>query len=317
MKPMRSKLRLALGCATLSCSAAFACGEAGVEDEKVLSSLSASELGELCDEAREGWPSTDDSIECDDGSTVTFVRPPNASCGDVDFSTCPATVGDLRACTRAFMDDPCAASRQLPAACQRIEQAGCGAASASGDVDSMCPSVPAAELEALAGVYELMSHSKSEGSCAAEGGSVLMLDAERLFVVVESDFLGRPAGVLQSCSELAECRAKVAFLRGDAADPSRGVPELQQLLLCASETPGAVIAHEILVGSAFEGTCNVSVTETTATRSPDGTLRLESRTFTWQMPPVDEACSYVAGERPSDAACTALEVREARLMSSL
>jgi len=94
-------------------------------------------------------------------------------------------------------------------------------------------------------------------------------------------------------------------------------PELQHLLLFGSDTPSALVAHEISVGSAFEGTCDVSITETTATRAVDGALRLESRTLAWQKPPVDDGCSYDARETPADAECTALEVVEARLVTAL
>jgi len=187
----------------------------------------------------------------------------------------------------------------------------------SDEAASTCPPVPAAELGALEGVYELMGHRRSAEACDMEGESVLGLDTERLFVIVQGDLLGSRMGVLQSCSELAECRAKVAFLRDQGPDPSRGVPELQHLLLCGSDAPSALVAREILVGSGFEGTCDVAVTETTATRAADGALRLESRTFAWQKPLIDDGCSYDHREKPADAACSALEVVEARLVSAL
>jgi hypothetical protein len=324
MTSMRFKLRLAIHGAALSCASAFACGEAGVEDEKPLRTLSASELGELCDEVQSAWPSSDDSIECGDGSTVTFLRPPRATCGDVDFSECPATVGELRSCARALTENPCSALQRLPEACEQLEQAGCGDASTGGELAAICPEAPAEQLTAFEGIYELVSHTASGPACAYEGDSVLAVDLERMFVVVAGSVLGRPVSVLESCSELAGCRQRGTEIRQRLGStevelvlsPLEAVPELHRSFTCRADSPGAVLAQASTVGRGPDDRCELTTTETTMTRVPRG-LRLESRTFAWQKPVLDDACSYVAGEQPGDAPCIELEMLEALWVAAL
>lgn len=325
MKPMRSELRTILSRATLACLPALACGEVGVDDQQPLRTLSASELGELCDEVQGEWPSSEESIECSDGTSVSFARPPRGTCGDVDFSECPATVGELRECTRALMEDPCSSSRRLPDACQELEQAGCGDARTGGELASICPEAPEDQLAALEGVYELTSHARSELACTYQGDSVLALDRERLLVIVAGSVLGRPAALLESCSEMAACRAKVTELRerlGDTEidvvlEPIEVRPELQRSFMCRADSPGAVLAQTASVGPRSDANCVLTSTETKLTRAPGGALHIESRTFRWEKPVLNDECIYTAGEKPGSAPCTALEVHDARFVAAL
>jgi hypothetical protein len=320
---MRTILFHTCNAVALTCVAVLACGKAVVGDEQPLRTLSSSELGELCDEVQEGWSSADEAIACDDGSRVTFSRPPRGTCGDVDFSGCPATVGELRACDLALLDDPCSAARQLPEACERLERAGCGEANAGAAIASICPEAPADQVAAVEGVYELVSRRGSDQSCAGEGDA-LALGSERWFVLVAGSVFGREAGVLQSCPDVSTCLRRATELREQlgstdvtAVTALEYSPELQHSFLCRAPSPGALLAQLISVGAQSDGNCELSATDTTLTRAADGTLRLESRTFAWQKPVVDDGCEYVAGERPDSTPCSALEVSEARFVTAL
>ncbi|HEX3760450.1 MAG TPA: hypothetical protein VHW23_17160 [Kofleriaceae bacterium] len=92
--------------------ALVACGSSssdtsGVAENKLLSSLSASELDQLCS-FRTSVEHAPRSMMCPDMSTVMLQN--KASClsafGAVDVQ-CTATVADAEACFHAFNDDPC------------------------------------------------------------------------------------------------------------------------------------------------------------------------------------------------------------------
>jgi hypothetical protein len=320
---MKRKL-LAMGMAAALLGLALGCAEERIDDERQLDRLSSRELGELCGELLESWPSAERRFECVDGSSVSFAGPPELGCGQADLSECPVTAGTVRACARAIVDDPCGASFELPLACADLQQTGC-VASVAPELATHCSTPMAVEIEAFEGIYELVSHTDNAVGCEAEGMSLLEDDAERFLVVVATEVFGAPLGALQSCADLSACRATGARIREQASavglplvDDGTAPPELAHALVCKAETAAALSSQEVTVGPRGDGaTCSLWLTDTSVARAADGSLHLESRTFAWEKPVDADGCSYRAGEKQASVPCAALSVREARFVSAL
>lgn len=313
-------LAIGMGCALSS--AVLACGGGSVGDDRRLATLSNSELGELCDELDEAWPDAEREVQCDDGSSVSFVRSPAAGCGERQLSECPATAGDVRACAAAFVDDPCGASLELPAACAALQQPGC-AASATPELATACTPLAAPDVAPLEGIYELVSHDISR-SCDAEGLSPADFDNDRFLVLVGADFFGAPIGSLESCDDLDDCRAAAARIRelaGDASlqpvDEAAPSPDFSRAIFCKAETAGELLSQAFSVSSPVNGSCELTQYDTTVARGADGELRLETRLFDWDEPAEDDSCGFRAGAKPATATCSWLEVHEARFVTAL
>ncbi len=121
------KLISSLFVSALSISA-FACGDgssnSGLSDSTKLNSISQNEAEALCYEMVDLWPERDvtcfgqtfklglTDADCETGNDPTAVDP-----------TCTATVGDARACLRAFasLSDAQICSGTAPAACAAID----------------------------------------------------------------------------------------------------------------------------------------------------------------------------------------------------
>jgi len=312
-------LVIGMGCALSS--AVLACGGESVGDDRRLATLSNDELGELCEELDEAWPDDEPEVQCGDGSRVSFL-PPVTSCGERELPECPATAGDVRACTVAFVDDPCSASLELPAACTALQQPGC-AASATPELATGCPPVAATDVAPLEGIYELVSHDISR-SCEAEALSPADFEGDGFLVIVGADFFGAPIGSVESCDDLDDCRATVARIRelsGDTGfqpiDEGTPTPDVSVVIFCKADTAGELLSQEATVSSPIDGSCELSQFDTTVTRGADGALRLETRIFSWQKPAEDDSCGYRASAKPATAPCTWLEVREARFVTAL
>ena len=83
-----------------------ACAEIAISDATQLGSLSSAELSRLCDEIRsDAAPQELLSCEQNENWEVLWANP--AQCEQMASAACGATAGDLRACMRETIDDPC------------------------------------------------------------------------------------------------------------------------------------------------------------------------------------------------------------------
>ncbi|HTV25854.1 MAG TPA: hypothetical protein VMG12_44460 [Polyangiaceae bacterium] len=301
---------------------ALGCG-GHVGDETRLTALSSDERDDLCDEIRDRVPSADEAFTCDAGYTVRFGELGASMCGGPLAETCTARVGDVRACIDALVADPCSAAAAWPSACTAFEAAGCSASSIVG-LNEQCPALAPSDVTPLEGLYELVSHTRNDASCEAEGTSVLGEDTQGLFVLVNAQVLGTPVAALQSCTDRDDCQRLVAAIREASSNPAiaavepgtRG-PERSDLFTCTAESPASLLGGGYTVGSLREGECALSTTELVLARAADGSVRAEGRTFAWTTPAQQDECSYGGGRPPANAPCATLEVYAGRFISAL
>jgi hypothetical protein len=310
-------LASALLAAVLGCSAR-------VHDETPLSALSPDERQALCDEVADTLPSSDEAITCPDGATVTFSEPDAGACDVRVLDTCTASAGDLRACLKAMLDDPCTAFERPPAACVPLRAAGCESSFAAPALGGQCAAAASSDIRPFEGIYELARHTHNDGACSAEGPSVVGDDAQPLFVLVNDKLASSPVGVLRSCRDRADCQNVVAEIRTASQQPllvsvetTTPVPDLSDLFLCKAQDQGSLLGGGFSVGPRPEGDCALTRTKTTLSRAADGTLRAERRTFAWTTPDENGSCSYEGNEPPSDAQCSGLEIYEGRFLTAL
>lgn len=316
---VRTLNSLGIGVAGAWVLVALGCG-GHVRDETRLTDLSSSEREELCDEIQDHLPAADETFSCDDGYTVSFSDA--GICGAPAAETCAASAGDVRACVDALVSDPCGAADAWPAACAPLEAAGCG--SIVGAVREECQALATSDITPVLGVYELVSHTRNDTSCEAEGASVLGNDTQGLFVVVDAQVFGVPVAALQSCEDAGDCERLVATIREasthptpSAVAPGMRIPERTDLFMCQAEAPGSLLGGGYSVGSAVEGQCSLTTTALVLSRAADGSLQAEGRSHAWTTPAEQDECSYGGGRPPEDVPCTTLEVYEGRFLSAL
>jgi hypothetical protein len=124
MTARRRWLRLAFVAAALLTSA---CGgdEEIVPDGTLLSALSTSQRTVLCEQFTAEAERADSQSCASDPSTSVVAEMNFVECEDFPAFTCNATAGDLRACWRATIADPCVPQSLRPA-CAPLDAARCG-----------------------------------------------------------------------------------------------------------------------------------------------------------------------------------------------
>lgn len=313
---------LVLGCLTL----ALGCSSGRVTDETRLAALTPDERRELCEEIAEAVPSSQQQFTCAAGYSVSFSPPDVSNCGstqsDTELEGCSASAGDARECVEALASDPCGAADSMPDACWRLYAYGCAAYAPPPAQTETCKPLSLRVTLDFEGIYEVVEHTRNDGSCAAEGASLLGGDNERWFVVVGSELFGMPLAALRGCTDLADCQREIAMLREASqqptftpVDPNDPGPELTSLLTCASELGTALRGRGASAGSLPAGQCALSSSDQVLLRGA-GTVRFERSTFAWTAPEGAEGC--VTGARPAPSVpCSELEVIEGRFVSAL
>ena len=319
---------------------AAALGSGCAEDEPVpvpdsasLGELSPAQMESLCDEiddvrasAREESASCTPDEVFGSGSTYAVIQANPAPGCYLESVPCDVTAGEARACERAQRADVCGGGNESTAACAPFIQRGCAATGSTPWTDA-CPDLAAA-VAPFEGIYELSRHTVNDTSCDAEGASVLETDAQRLFVVVTVMLYGAPLGRMDTCADLEDCRAVADSLRrySERTDPLESSSELEsrtRQLVCHPTIEGALQSQRASSEATppEDGLCDLEQTQEVFTRAQDGTLRREVRTRAWQLPPEDDGlCPFLAspeGPVPPEAACSQLQVYEARLVSAL
>ncbi len=315
--------RALAGLASLTAlSLAISCGEDGVAQGATLASLSASELRTLCEEIRTESGSVGPR-QCGPESYVQLQANPGP-CDSVDAVACNATVSELRACAQAASDDLCGRNPDTNAACAPLRQRGC-LPEASAPWAADCPELGAA-VAPFEGIYEVSRHTANASACDADGNTVFSALDQPFFVVVAVELFGSPAGWIESCDSLADCRAAAEELSqqgeraGVAETDGARAPNLSALLVCDAALDGALASSQSLFDlSDDRAACSVELKNDTVTRAQDGALRVEQRTLTWRKA-LDAAggCAYSpdADPVPEGTPCR-LDVREAAFVSAL
>src|SRR5262245_15023143 len=152
---------------------------------------------------------------------------------------------------------------------------GCGGSTGpAGMQDVDCPPASEAEMVAFEGVYELTAFTRNNGSCSAEGPSVLDQQMERMFFCKQEAFLGRQALTLLSCTDPVNCHDKASKL-GTGIGPAAFI--LENFSCRAGDASvSSRIASTGYGGS--DGMCHEPfIKDVAATRSADRALVVESR----------------------------------------
>ena len=313
----------------LAAALASGCGEDEADpvlDSSPLGELSPAQMKSLCDELRDARASQQSAscIPVEVGSTYSVIQANPAPCEDLQSVACEVTAGEMRACERAQLADVCSGGNGATAACAPFIQRGCASSGPVAPWTNACPDLAAA-VAPFEGIYELFGHTVNDGSCDAEGASVLETDAQRLFVVVTIMLYGAPIGRMDSCDDLDHCRAVADSLRrySQRTDPEAARSEtvsFMRELLCHPTIEGALESERTSAESTpEEGRCDLEQTQEVITRAQDGTLRLESRTRAWQEQAEDGFCPFSDPDDlvPPTVSCSSLQVYEARLVSAL
>ncbi|HTV17204.1 MAG TPA: hypothetical protein VMG12_00995, partial [Polyangiaceae bacterium] len=268
----------------------------------------------------------DAPVSCADGGTATLVTPSNGMCDVPYLDDCAATAGDMRRCAEATRRDPCAAAQLTPPECAPLYASACDPLLTASPVLKECPRLDAQQLAVLDGVYEIVSHTRSESACEAGDDSVRELDTQPFVVVVSTEgFSGQPIALLESCSELETCREAAARFREIPALPSQGdvrlgyAPafELGLVFDCPDVDPATYVARERSMPSSSDD-CRRFDTKTVLSRGADGALRLDSETRESSRDTDPGACAPVQEYRRTTAAeCTSADSREARFVEAL
>jgi hypothetical protein len=283
-----------------------------------LGDLSGSQLRSLCEEGRREIDGREPPV-CDGDEFYANVQVNLSSCDESLLAPCDVTAGELRACRRAALADPCAERPEdTAAACAPLFQRGCAEDPPPPRV-AECPGLPAL-VAPFEGIYEIVRHSRNTEGCGAEGASVINADAQRFFVVVTLQLSGAPLGWLESCEDLEGCRAAARELRqySQRLSALQSATELSVSLTCHPALAGALSSSGIGGGGTGDSNvCSVEQVTRALTRAEDGSLRLESQTATWEKPAEDGDCSFSAADiAPSGTPCSEREVYEARFAST-
>lgn len=300
------------------------CGEdeasAPVLDADRLGDLSGAQLKSLCEEG-EALQDSQGPDRCDSEPSYAVITAQVASCDESLPAPCDVTAGELRACRRAALADPCnERPAETAAACAPLIQRGCAEEDPPARVAD-CPDL-AASVAPFEGIYEITRHTRNDAGCDAEGASVIDADMQPFFVVVTLQLFGAPIGWLESCGDLEDCRVAAGELRQYsqrvAASDLPEVPELSQSFVCHPVLGDALESSSVRVGGSTDSdVCSVDQTTGTLTRAEDGSLRLESQKVAWETPEQGDGCSFASGDAvPEGTPCSGLEVYEARLVSA-
>ncbi len=301
---------------------AVACSEDAPGDAQRLSSLSTGQLQALCAELDEGWPAQVELQTCDNGWTLYLDQSGLDACG-TRTTSCSASAGEWRACMQALFAGACQVPEAEPEACIALRSAeGCSGLALP--FAFQCTPPQQEQVAAYDGVYEIISHSRSDSGCDAEGPA---LQPEGYWALEPITFPGQffsplrntPMVALQSCDGIEECQALMADILSRSEPylwlPRGGSePNAPDGFRCAPDDSGALL--DTVVVEALGTECARTTVELSLRLEPDGVARLEQRTFELRTPALGEPCfaNVGAGERGS---CVSLSVMRAQRRAPL
>jgi hypothetical protein len=299
--------------------AALSCMDDAPSDSDRLSSLSSDQLRSLCTEVIDAWPATPDGpIRCDNGNTYYLDREGLSACGN-QTTSCSARVGEWRDCMRALAATPCETATPEPEQCRRLPfAAGCGGLALP--VSSECTPPRPEQVAEWSGLYRFSNRTRNSNGCDSEGEPLpaqgYFLLTTRFVAAVPYSPLGDTRMLVPlECESIEACRELTMEL-SSASDPNTPLLALPYLTLLDNPLCGPD-NYDTLRSSVIDSSgdaCELIREEQVLLPQPDGTLRIERRSFQLPAPPEGQPCYFTDAVQGS---CVSLDVLRAERVPTL